>query len=142
MAGTSGLCRFPDPTSPYPTSIPCAVWERLPLPWNPYFLSLLSPVTCASEPRLSLVTEGMGETSHYHLTIPAKRVGHGATPSFSAIRFLNKKLECPPLRLCWEGNQEGETQGEEHILILGSCLLYGSQSVSVCLGHTGGHQDS
>lgn len=60
-------------------------------------------------------------------------------PHSSAIRFLNKKLDCPPIRLCWEGDQVG-AQSKGHVL--GSCLLYVSQRVSVRLGHTGGDQDS
>lgn len=50
-------------------------------------------------------------------------------PRSSAIRFLNKKLDRHPVRLCVEGNRAGEAQGKERVL--GSCLLYISQRGSV-----------
>lgn len=75
-------CAGPDPPLPILPPFPVAVWELLPLPWNAYFLSLLSPGTCASEPRLSLVTEGMGDLS-YHLTNnPSKKGWRWSTPLF------------------------------------------------------------
>lgn len=72
--------RIPNPTSPTLPPFLVAVWELLPLPWNSYFLSLLSPVLLSPDYLLSL--RGW-ETFHItSQTILTKRVGDGATPSF------------------------------------------------------------
>lgn len=74
--------QIPDPTSPYPTSIPCHCLGAAAPPLEPPLPVSAVPVTCASEPRLSLVTEGMRDLS-YHLTNnPAEGVGDGAAPLF------------------------------------------------------------
>lgn len=85
--GTAGLQLFrvhekqiPHPSSPCPTSIPCCCLGVVVPPLESLLLSLLSLVFLSPDYLLSL-----REWETFHITsqtIPAKRVGHGATPSF------------------------------------------------------------
>lgn len=71
------------------------------------------PVPVLLSPDYLLSLRGW-ETFHItSQTIPAKRVGDGAPPCSSAIRFLNKKLDRQAIRLCGEGNQVRAAQGAD-----------------------------
>lgn len=56
----------PQPTSPYPTSMPCFPLEALSLPWNSFFPFLMSHFLSASE------SLGMGELTYCLTHSPSK----------------------------------------------------------------------